>query len=75
MLITIEIIPPAADFIFEGIAMSNYFHSGDYCWLAFTLVPILLPGIAMAGASIYYEEDWSVVLWYGTAFPISSIWQ
>jgi hypothetical protein len=47
LIFLVEIAPQVIDFIFEGIAMSNYYHSGDYWWLAFTLVPIFLPGIVV----------------------------
>jgi hypothetical protein len=75
MSLIIEIAPQAADFILEGIAMRNFFQSEDYWWLAFTLVPICLPGISLAALSISVKEEWSKVLWDGIAFPISSIWE
>jgi hypothetical protein len=76
MLVIIEIAPQVADFIFEGITMSNYFHSEDYSWLAFTLVPIFLPGILLGAEVIYSKAKASWygiamgVLWDGIAFPI-----
>jgi hypothetical protein len=71
MIFILEIAPQVTDFIFEGIAISNFYHSGDYWWLAFTLVPILLPGMLMSakGCSEVNGCAWFCPLF----FPITSI--